>query len=303
MLESPVLVVMAAGMGSRYGGLKQIDAMDDYGNTLINFSLFDAHRAGFENVLFIIRHEIEKDFMEVMGSRLSRFRNVEFVYQELDDLPSGMKIPSGRKKPYGTTHALFCAAEKLMGKSFMTINADDFYGFDSYRLAYDFLTQNTLDNTHGMIGYDLVNTLSPSGYVSRGVCVTDKDGFLSHIDERKRIVLRDGKGAFTLDEGKTFETIPDNSVASMNMWLFNRGFIDSISESFPERLREGLENMPLAFEETITEAVTHLLDHSTVMVIPTTSEWFGVTYKEDKPMVRAEIEKLRREGKYPARTL
>ncbi len=301
MLNSPVLVVMAAGMGSRYGGLKQIDKMDEYGNTLIDFSLYDARKAGFRDVLFIIRHDIEEDFMNVMGERLSAFDNVEFVYQDLDNLPRGISIPDGRKKPYGTTHALYCCCEKLDGKSFVTINADDFYGFGAYKLAYEFLTNETDDNIYAIMGYDIASTCSNVGYVSRGVCVTDENSFLTRIDERKKIKPIENKICYTLDEGKTFEPIPDGAVSSMNMWAFNPGFERCVSRDFEKRLKEGLESNPLTFEETITDAVQIIMNDNacTVKVIPTGETWFGVTYAEDKPLVKASIDALRAEGKYP----
>lgn len=301
MLNSPVLVVLAAGMGSRYGGLKQIDKMDEYGNTLINFSLYDAYKAGFRDVLFIIRHDIKDDFMAVMGDKLGKFDNVDYVYQDLDNLPSGIEIPLGRTKPYGTTHALFCSAEKLKGKQFITINADDFYGYGSYELAYKFLAEEKAPDTHAIIGYEIAGTLSKSGYVSRGVCITDEDSNLVRIDERKKIKLIDGEGYFTLDDGITFNVIPHEAVSSMNMWAFNRNFIDELERSFPERLKNGLEEQPLKFEETITDAVKLMIEkeQAKVKVVPTAETWFGVTYHEDKPMVKASIDKLRAEGKYP----
>ena len=301
MFNSPVLVVLAAGMGSRYGGLKQIDKMDEYGNTLINFSLYDAYKAGFRDVLFIIRHDIKDDFMAVMGDKLGKFDNGDYVYQDLDNLPSGIEIPLGRTKPYGTTHALFCSAEKLKGKQFITINADDFYGYGSYELAYKFLAEEKAPDTHAIIGYEIAGTLSKSGYVSRGVCITDKDSNLVRIDERKKIKLIDGEGYFTLDDGITFNAIPHEAVSSMNMWAFNRNFIDELERSFPERLKNGLEEQPLKFEETITDAVKLMIEkeQAKVKVVPTAETWFGVTYHEDKPMVKASIDKLRAEGKYP----
>lgn len=301
MLNSPVLVVLAAGMGSRYGGLKQIDKMDEYGNTLINFSLYDAHKAGFKDVLFIIRHDIKDDFMSVMGDKLGKFDNVDYVYQDLDNLPEGIDIPEGRVKPYGTTHALYCCADKLAGKQFITINADDFYGYGSYELAYKFLSGEKNTDTHAIIGYEIAGTLSKSGYVSRGVCITNENNELVRIDERKKIKLIDGEGYFTLDDGKTYTAIPHTAVSSMNMWAFNRGFIDNLKSSFYVRLKAGLEQQPLTFEETITDAVKLMLDNKNVRikVIPTKETWFGVTYHEDKPMVKASIDKLRAEGKYP----
>lgn len=301
MLNGPVLVVLAAGMGSRYGGLKQIDKMDDYGNTLINFSLYDAHKAGFKDVLFIIRHDIEHDFMAVMGDKLGYFENVEYVYQDLDNLPSGISIPDGRVKPYGTTHALFCCAEKLKGKKFVTINADDFYGRGSYELAYKFLTTENDPNTHAIIGYEIVETLSESGHVSRGVCMTDSNGILTRIDERKKIKLMDGKGYFTLDDGKTYNEIPQDAVSSMNMWSFNSGFIDDLEKEYTARIKKGLEENPLTFEETISDAVALMMARGkgVIKVIPTNENWFGVTYQEDKQKVKASIDDLRRQGKYP----
>ena len=300
MLNSPVLVVLAAGMGSRYGGLKQIDKMDDYGNTLINFSLYDAYKAGFKDVLFIIRHDIENDFREVMDGKLKNFDNIEYVYQELDSLPANIEKPLDRKKPYGTTHALYCCKEKLKGKQFITINADDFYGYNSYRLAYDFLSNNRDENTYAIIGYEIAGTLTPVGHVSRGVCIEDENHILTRIDERKKIKLQDGFGYYTLDD-VNYTKIPKDAVSSMNMWAFNSGFIDNIEVSFAERLSDGLKNDPLKFEETITDAVKCIMDEKqcTVKVVHTDEIWFGVTYQEDKPKVKASIDALRKAGKYP----
>lgn len=300
MLNSPVLVVLAAGMGSRYGGLKQIDKMDDCGNTLINFSLYDAFKAGFDDVLFIIRHDIEKDFREAMDGKLNFFRNVEYVYQDLDNLPDGINKPENRNKPYGTTHALYCCKDKLQGKQFLTINADDFYGYNSYKLAYDFLKENNDDNVHAIIGYEIAGTLTDAGHVSRGVCIEDENHVLQRIDERKKIKLHDGCGYFTLDD-VNYTKIPEDAVSSMNMWAFNRGFIDDIKDSFVSRLAEGLRTDPLKFEETITDAVKAMMDDGkcSVKVVHTDETWFGVTYKEDKPKVKASIADLRNKGKYP----
>ena len=295
----PVLCVLAAGIGSRFGGLKQIADADGRGHALLDYAIYDAIEAGFKKIVFIIRKDIEKDFRDAVGKRVEEKIPVEYVYQELSKLPEGYEIPAERVKPWGTTHAIWCARKALGDADFLTVNGDDFYGKEAYKLAIDFFN-NSDDDTIGIIGYDLVSTLSKNGTVSRGVC-KEKDGYLERIDELKKISLKDGKAFYTLDEGQTYSEIPSDRVASMNMWAFKSVFMKDIEKSFTERFIKGLEEAPLKFEETLSDAVQSLNERGGVKVriVPTDSMWFGMTYKEDMPVVRDTLNKLTEEGLYP----
>lgn len=299
-MDKPILVVMAAGMGSRFGGLKQIADADGKGHALIDYAVADALRAGFGEVVFIIRKDISDDFIESVGKRIQDVTKVTYVYQDLSMIPDGEEIPEGRVKPWGTTHAIWCAREVLKGRQFLTVNADDFYGEGAYRVASDFFSRETDADVFANIGYEVVGTLSDKGTVSRGICKV-KDGNLVRIDERKKIKLENGKGFYTLDDGATYTEISADAVASMNMWAFNAGFIDDISESFEQRLRDGIKAKPLSFEETLSEAVQNMMERNaaSVRVLPTDEEWMGMTYQEDMPLVRAHLLKLIDAGAYP----
>ena len=302
MNKEPVLVVMAAGMGSRFGGLKQVAKVDEAGHALMDYAIYDAYRGGFREVLFIIRKDFEAEFRMKIGDRVARKMKVSYVRQELEDLPVGDTIPEGRVKPWGTTHALFCCREALAGRSFLTVNADDYYGVESFRLAYEFLTEPSGDpNRHAIIGYQALRTLTENGTVSRGICQTDDAGNLLRIDERKEIKLEDGVGYFTVDGGENWEAIPEDAKASMNMWAFRPGFMEDISGAFPLRFARGVEKNPLKFEETISDAVQDMMDRGkgSAVVLPTTSAWFGMTYQEDIPSVVDALRVLTDSGVYP----
>ncbi len=298
----PVLVVMAAGMGSRFGGLKQVATVDDMGHALMDYAIYDAYRGGFREVLFIIRKSFEEEFKLKVGNRVAEKMKVSYVHQELDALPDGIQIPEGREKPWGTTHALYCCKDVLDGRSFLTVNADDYYGVDSFRIAYDFLSQKNADpNAHAIIGYDAVRTLTEYGTVSRGICQCDAEKNLIRIDERKEIKLEEGVGYFTLDGGETWTEIPENAIASMNMWAFREGFLKDVGETFSERMKKGVEKNPLKFEETISDAVQDMMERGkgSVVVLPTESKWFGMTYQEDIPSVMDALRFLTDSGVYP----
>ena len=230
-MDRPILVVMAAGMGSRFGGLKQIADVDGKGHALIDYAVADAIEAGFGEVVFIIRKDISDDFINTVGHRIEKLIKVTYVYQDLDMIPEGEVIPDGRIKPWGTTHAIWCARDILKGRQFLTVNADDYYGKKAYRLAIDFFNNEKSNNIFANIGYSIVGTLSDKGMVSRGICKVENDNLI-RIDERKKIKLENNKGYYTLDNGNTFIEISDDAIASMNMWAFNGGFIDDISINF-----------------------------------------------------------------------
>ena len=302
-MKKPVLVVMAAGMGSRYGGLKQIDPIDKEGHIIMDFSIYDAVRAGFEKVLFIIKKENEKAFREAIGERLSKQIEVAYVFQELDNLPEGYTVPEGRVKPWGTGHAVLSCIDEIDGP-FAVINADDYYGVHAFKMAYDFLTSEQEKEdvyNYMMVGYSLENTLTDNGYVSRGVCETDADGYLADINERTHIEKRDGGAAYTEDDGKTWTSLPGDTPVSMNMWGFTGGFMKELVNRFPVFLQKNIPENPLKCEYFLPFVVDELLKEkkATVKVLTTQDKWYGVTQKEDKPVVVAAIQKLKDQGLYP----
>ena len=301
MKKEPVLVVMAAGMGSRFGGLKQVTTVDEMGHALMDYAIYDAYRGGFRKVVFIIRKSFEEEFKLKIGNRIAKKMKVSYVFQELSQLPEGVEIPEGREKPWGTTHALFCCKNELEGHPFLTVNADDYYGVEAFKIAYDFLSSEDGDDKHAIIGYDAVRTLSEFGNVSRGICQCDDQGNLIRIDERKEIKLEDGVGYYTLDGGETWNAIPEKATASMNMWAFNPGFLRDLAGCFQERLKKGIEANPLKFEETISDAVQNMMERGkgSVVVLPTTSTWFGMTYQEDIASVTDALRVLMDAGVYP----
>ena len=301
MKKEPVLVIMAAGMGSRYGGLKQIDPVDEYGNIIIDFSIYDALRAGFKNIVFIIKHAIENEFKAAIGDRISKIANVEYVFQELDKLPEGVSIPEGRVKPWGTTHAILCAKDVIGSRPFAALNADDYYGPNAFKNIYDFLINDTDKNTYALMGYKILNTLTDNGHVARGVCEVDENGMLKDIHERTRIIKMGDHAAYSEDDGKTYVDIPKDATVSMNFWGFKESFLDDITVSFPANLGKGIETNPLKYEDFLPEAVRRMLSEkkASVKVLTTPDRWFGVTYSADKPDVMASIKKLKQDGVYP----
>ena len=302
-MKEPVLVVMAAGMGSRYGGLKQIDPVDQEGHIIMDFSIYDAVRAGFKKVIFIIKKENEQDFRDAIGDRLSDKVEIVYVHQDLNNIPEGFQVPEGRVKPWGTGHAVLSCAEVIDGP-FVVINADDYYGTHAFKMAYDFLAQaqeDTVPAQYMMVGYRLENTLTDNGYVSRGVCETDADGYLADINERTHIEKRDGGAAYTEDDGKTWTMLPEGSTVSMNMWGFSASILKELKDRFPKFLDENLKVNPLKCEYFLPFVVDELLGEkrATVKVLKSMDKWYGVTYKEDKPVVVAAIQNLKDGGLYP----
>ena len=304
LMKKPVLVIMAAGMGSRYGGMKQVDPIDEMGHIIMDFSVFDARRAGFEEVIFIIKREMEEVFREVIGDRISRTMKVHYVYQELSELPGCFTVPEGRVKPWGTGHAVLCAASVIDGP-FAVINADDYYGTHAFKLIYDALC--TEPDTDGgkqhyvMIGYHLKNTLTENGSVARGVCTVDEDGRLSSIEELTRIIKTEDGAVYSGDEGKTWTKLDPDSVVSMNMWGFPESFLKELGDLFPRFLEDNLKTNPLRCEYFLPFAVNDLMkEHKADVTVMTTPDvWHGVTYAQDKQSVVDAMQKLREEGVYP----
>lgn len=306
--NKPVLIIMAAGMGSRYGGLKQMDPMDEQGHLIIDYSIYDAVQAGFEEVIFVIKEEDRKTFEERIGSRISGKVRVSYAYQRIMDLPAGYTVPEGRKKPWGTGQAVLSAFFAANGNPFAVINADDYYGQEAFRLLYDYLSKVADDKDmyrYAMVGYRLKNTVTDNGYVSRGVCEVNDDGNLSSICERTHIEKHDGGIAYTEDEGQSWHTLGEDTVVSMNMWGFNFSIMRELLARFPKFLDKALQENPLKAEYYLPSVVEELISEkkATVKVMTTPDKWYGVTYKEDKPNVVAALKRLREEGKYPEKLL
>lgn len=293
---------MAAGMGSRYGGLKQIDPVDREGHIIMDFSIFDAKRAGFEKVVFIIKRENEKDFKEAVGHRMEQVMDVAYVFQDIDKIPEGFQVPEGRVKPWGTAHAVLCAMDEVDGP-FAVINADDYYGRHAFQVIYDYLTTHEDDEKYRytMVGYRLKNTVTDNGHVSRGVCELDPEKHLVAINERTRIEKRDGGIAYSEDDGETWISLDPDTLVSMNMWGFTQSMMEEIRRGFPGFLEKGLSENPMKCEYYLPSVVSGLLaeDRASVTVLESEDKWYGVTYKEDKPVVVEAIQSLKDAGIYP----
>lgn len=301
-MKKPILVIMAAGMGSRYGGLKQIDPVDAQGHIIMDFSIYDAKRAGFEEVVFIIKKENEADFRESIGNRMSKIMKVSYVYQELSNLPEGFEVPEGRVKPFGTGHAILSCIDAISGP-FAVINADDYYGVHAFQEIYDFLSTHQDDDKYRytMVAYKVENTLTENGHVARGVCTTDEQNHLVAIHERMHIEKRGDQTEYTEDDGQTWTVIPEGSLVSMNMWGFSASILKELKERFPVFLKKNLSVNPMKCEYFLPEVVSNLLSEgkATVEVRKSLDKWYGVTYKEDKPFVVAAIQSLKDQDLYP----
>ncbi|HIZ44414.1 MAG TPA: nucleotidyltransferase [Firmicutes bacterium] len=300
-MKKPVLVIMAAGMGSRYGGLKQIDPVDEYGNIIMDFSIYDAKQAGFEKVVFIIKKENEADFRAAIGDRIGKQMETAYVYQSLDRLPEGFAVPEGRVKPWGTGHAILCCEGTVDGP-FAVINADDYYGREAFQVIYDALaaSEDREPYQFAMVGYQVENTLTENGSVARGVCETDEEGMLKTITERTRI-MREGDVIVYTGENGVREEIPEGTPVSMNLWGFSRGILKELSLRFPEFLKTALRENPLKGEFFIPTVVDELIHEgkARVRVLRSRDRWFGVTYKEDKRSVMEAVRKFKQNGLYP----
>lgn len=301
-MKKPALVIMAAGMGSRYGGLKQIDPVDAQGHIIMDFSIYDAIRAGFDKVVFIIKRENEQDFKETIGNRLGHFIKTEYVYQEIENLPEGYQVPEGRVKPFGTGHAVLSCKDAIH-EPFVVINADDYYGSHAFKMIYEYLTTHEDDEKYryAMVGYVLENTLTENGHVARGVCETDENSYLTGINERTRIERKGSQVAYTEDDGATWVPIAADSTVSMNMWGFSESMLAKLQERFKYFLDENLKTNPQKCEYFLPTVVNQLLDEgkATVEVLKSLDKWYGVTYKEDKEFVVEAIQALKDNGVYP----
>ena len=306
-MQKPALVVMAAGMGSRYGGLKQIDPVGRHGEIIMDYSLYDALEAGFEKVVFIINHRIEKDFYDVVGRRAEKHMEVRYVFQQPDAmLPAGFAVPEGREKPWGTAHALLCCKNDV-NEPFAAINADDYYGKRAFSVLYDYL-KNAKDGDKAdfsMVGYLAKNTLTEHGSVARGVCEVDQKGELVNIVERLKIFKTPEGPAYTEDDGKTFVHFPEDNLVSMNFFGFTPALFPALEARFPAFLTEAIEKNPLKGEFLIPQEVGRMLQagKASVRVLSSTDRWYGVTYREDKPEVMQALNDLTDAGAYPDKKL
>ena len=303
-MEKPVLVVMAAGMGSRYGGLKQIDPVGPHGELIIDYSIFDARRAGFETVVFVIKPELKNAFHAAIGDRLSRYMTVKYAFQELSDMPAGYSIPDGRTKPWGTCHAVM-AARRLVHGPFAVINSDDYYGPQAFQEIYDYLSAHGDQSglyQYAMVGYRLGNTVTEHGTVARGVCEEDENGFLRRVTERTQIAKDGDNARYTEDGGATWTALPGDTVVSMNLWGFTRSFLDEATIGFPAFLRRTLVEDPMKGEYFLPYVVARLIDQekAQVKVLRSGDRWYGVTYPDDKPVVVQALAQLTQEGRYPS---
>ena len=304
MAKKPVLVVMAAGMGSRYGGLKQIDPVGACGEAILDYSLYDAYEAGFETAVIIIKEAIKKDFMETVGKRLeSSPLEIRYAYQELDKLPAGYTVPEGRTKPWGTSHAILCAKEAIDGAPFAVVNADDYYGKSAYKVIFDYLSkaQDGQQYDYCMVGYHLGKTVTEHGSVARGVCETDAESYLTAVTERTQIEKYDGGIHYTEDGGNTWTDLTENTIVSMNLWGFTPGFLDEIAVRFPAFLDAALSGNTAKAEFFLPGTVSDLLDNNkaTVRVLESNDKWYGVTYAADKPVVVEALRQMGLKGLYP----
>ncbi len=302
-MNKPVLIIMAAGMGSRYGGLKQLDPVGNHGQLIIDYSIYDARRAGFETVVFVIKPEIEADFKAAIGDRIAKVMDVKYVYQLKEDLPEGYAVPEERTKPWGTAHAAL-AARKVVDGPFAIINADDYYGPEAYQEIYDYLCAHADGAVYeyAMVGYLLKNTVTENGTVARGVCEEDGGHFLTQVTERTKIE----KGTpprYTEDDGQTWTGLAEDTIVSMNMWGFTRSFLDEVWKGFPAFLDKALAENPAKAEYFLPSVVSRLIGEgkARVKVLRSEDKWYGVTYREDKPTVVAAIAEKTGSGLYPDR--
>ncbi|MBR0408967.1 MAG: nucleotidyltransferase [Clostridia bacterium] len=300
-MKKPQLVIMAAGLGSRFGGLKQMAAVDPQNHWIIDYSIFDAVRAGFGEIILIVKPENEQLFRDTLGKRIGYRAQIVYVHQRPDVLPEGFSIPEGRVKPWGTAHAVLCAKDAI-DAPFSVINADDFYGKGAFKTIYDYLVSDHPANEYAMVGYQVENTLTENGHVARGVCAMDESGqFLTGIVERTHIEPRDGGAAYTEDDGKTFTFLPNGTTVSMNFWGFTPDILKEIEGRFAAFLAENLPKNPLKCEYFLPLIPNALIAEgkAKVRVLPCPEKWYGVTYQPDMPELQAAIARKKKDGEYP----
>ena len=296
-MKKPALVIMAAGMGSRFGGMKQIAPVDDQGHIIIDFSLYDAWRAGFRDLVFIIKPETEASFREAIGSRMEKYFNITYVHQTIDKLPEGYSVPVGREKPWGTGHAVLCCKDVVDGP-FTVINADDFYGPTAFSAIYDYLANNEDESQYAMVGYRVRNTVTENGSVARGVCEVE-NGLLTGVTERTKI-FKDGLDAKFTEDGETFTHLPGDTIVSMNFWGFTAKMLKELDARFAAFLDDAMANNPLKGEYFLPSVVNDQLQAgtATVRVLPCEETWYGVTYREDLDSVKTAIADMKKKGIY-----
>ncbi len=298
-MSGPTLLIMAAGMGSRFGGLKQIVPVGDHGEIIMDFSLFDAWRAGFRKVVFVIKREREEDFRAVLGSHLDGRMEMCFAYQEMEDLPAGFTVPAGRSKPWGTAHAVR-AARDLIHEPFAVINADDFYGRTAFSALYGFLSSDGPASEHAMVGYRLRNTVTEHGHVARGVCESRGDALVS-VTERTHIEKRGDHAAYT-EDGVRFTDLPGDTLVSMNFWGFRPSMMEAVDRRFEDFLRNDAPRSPEKAEYFLPSVVSAEMaaGRASVRLLPCEEKWYGVTYREDLPDVVRAVTEMKAAGLYPA---
>ena len=300
--EKPTLIIMAAGMGSRYGGLKQVDRITDAGEIILDFSLYDAMMAGFGRAVFVIKEEHRDLFRELVDDRAGRFMKIEYAYQKLDDIPEGVKIPEGRKKPWGTGHAVLACRHLIKGP-FAVINADDYYGPGGFAAVYDYLAGHEDGDMYDycMVGYQLKNTVTENGHVARGVCEADEKGHLRKVTERTKIMRRDGAIAYTEDDGESWTELDENTIVSMNFWGFSHSMMKELENGLPEFFEKEVPKNPLKSEYYLPAAADRLIQEgkARVKILTSRDRWYGVTYKEDREDVKNALESMKDKGMYP----
>lgn len=302
MTKEPTLVIMAAGMGSRYGGLKQVDTITDTDEIIVDFSLYDAMLAGFDRAIFIIREEYRDLFREVIDERAGRFMKIEYAYQKIDDIPQGVAVPEDRKKPWGTAHAVLSCRDMIDGP-FAVINADDYYGPDGFAAIYEYLTthEDGEKQEYCMVGYKLENTVTENGTVSRGVCTIDENGNLADVTERTKIKEVDGRISYTEDEGETWIPLPDGTIVSMNFWGFTAGMMNELKDGMDEFFETKFISDPVKSECYLPAVADNLIKtgKANVKVLNSSDAWYGITYPEDKEDVKNALESMKDKGLYP----
>lgn len=299
--QQPTLIIMAAGMGSRYGGLKQVDKITDAGEIILDFSLYDAMMAGFNRAVFVIKEENREIFREMVDERAGRFMEIEYAYQKLDDIPEGFTVPEDRQKPWGTAHAVLACRELINGP-FVVINADDYYGPDAFVQIYDYLTTHKDDDVYEycMVGYQLKNTVTENGHVARGVCELDDKGFLKKVTERTRIMHHGDSIAYTEDDGESWTPLADDTIVSMNFWGFSKSMMDELQNGLPAFLEQALAENPLKGEYFLPGVADRLVQEgkTRVKVLTSHDKWYGVTYKEDKEDVKNALQSMKDKGEH-----